>query len=344
MVNNYKRVTKKLVLIVIFLVASLNLNANIEVRLNKLTASIIFTEALLDKSNRPKELKKLFQESKYYKNKNLSIELEKIKPIYKKLRVSKIYGHSKTNKLFSAIMIESVFSDDINSLQNTILSYSLGIDKMQLNKYFATIKKFIPIYEELIWNPSYLKLQRAKEQIENLTIRLKYLGVFKKVEDFYKVNSKEIRPFFITLYPIPGGTSFKALRIENTSPVGIIIREKKINLEWFYSAVVFHEQCHEYFAQYKKELENLVKKYDIKDEKKFIKIFDESVQSSISAGYTYKKLTKGLAENRWYNNKIYDKLAKTIFKDITKYLDNNKSIDEDLITKIIYEYKKLKGI
>lgn len=331
-------------LLLLLWLSPLHANNKIIFQLNKINSYIVFSETILGVSNRPSG-NKLIYDKKYARHKVLKGKRAELKSLYQKIKKSRIYNHPQTVNLISAIHIESSLVQTLNALESRIINnYKISIEKKIIQRYFYLLKFFLPVFEKEIWNSNLTKMKRIKKDLEVLSERINIDQIINKIAHFYHIESKSLRKFYVNLYPIPEGKSFSALRIENTAPVGVIIKNNKLNLEWMLSAVVLHEYCHELYGVNKKKIVKMIASYEpsITKDKNFKKVFDESIQTSISAGFIYSKLTGKLFKGPWYNNTTYDLFSKLMYGEILHYLEKNRKIDDAFIEKSLTLYHQIK--
>lgn len=334
---------KIVLLFFITVVCTLNARADIKFQLNKINSFYIFSEAILGVKNRP-ITHKIQYEKRYKSNTSLENKRAELKSLYKKIRKTRIYDYKGTVSLLSALHIESTFVKSLDALERKIMdNYKTSIRKKELKRYFELLKPFVPIFDELIWNPNYKKMLQVKANLNGLVKEIDLNKIITNIAHFYRLKPKELRDLYVNLYPIINGKSFNALRIQNTAPVGIIINNKKSNLKWMLSAVVLHEFCHEIYGLNKKNILKMITEQSpqLAKDKAFKRVFDESMQTSISAGFIYQKLSGKLFKGPWYNNTTYDLYAKLLYGEIIKYLKTNREIDKEFILKAIQFYQQI---
>lgn len=340
----FQRVAKLIIVCSLIGLFNNSLYAQIKLQLNKMTGLIIFSEAIIGLKNRPMIYKQLYEQY-YNNNQRLEKRRAEFKQLHQYVRRTKIVDYEKSNNLLSAIVIESSFVKSIEELEHLFLHrYKSRINKQLLQNYFLFLKEFLPLYEELIWNKNFEKLQDSKHKIEELLKQINIKEVISTISTFYGLQSSDIRSLYVNLYPLPNAKNFQALRIENSAPVGIIIREKPLNFKWFLSSVVLHEYCHELFAVKKSQFKLMAEEINpaISHDKAFMRIFDESLQTAVSAGYIYNKFSKKLFRGPWYNNGTYDLIAKSIYLELDTYLQQKKPLDRAFMAKILHLYSKIK--
>jgi len=222
--------------------------------------------------------------------------------------------------------MESIKSKTLNEFKMNILKYKTSIKKSTMKKYFSYLKKLMPLYENLIWNKDYNKLVKMKNKIKNLMKKTNYDDLIRQTAIFYGVQIDKIGIINIAFYPIPYGNNIKAYRIKNLETIGILI-SKKQNIIWLTSATILHEISHTIY--FKSKIVN--KNFNFKNKKRKLLVI-EGFATAIGAGWGYNRLTsKNSIYKQWYNNKDYDKVAKKIYPKLKIYLDNNRTIDSDLI-------------
>jgi hypothetical protein len=143
---------------------------------------------------------------------------------------------------------------------------------------------------------------------------------------FYGVKAKDVGVMNIAFYPISYGHRINAYSIGNVETIGIFVGRGQ-NLNWMLSATILHELEHTIYRKSK-----FVKKHflSIKD-KKLNRTINEVFATAIGAGWGYKKLTNRYPTRHWYANKVYDTNAKKLYPIVSKYLNNGKRIDNDIV-------------
>ncbi len=312
----------KIVFLFLFVVFA-NSSELVKLHINKNHALITFVESLCDTRYASKIPKRIYL-NKTTKDKKL---ISSLKKIHRKLSRTSISKHKQTRNLLEALYIESLKSVSLKELEFRIASYRTGLKRSDLKRYFNYLYKIMPIYEKIIWDKDYKKLVQKKEQIVKLMDKYNFDNLIKKVAIFYDVDINDIGNIDVAFYPISKGNNINAYRIKNLETIGVLVNKKQ-NLKWLLTATVLHEISHTIYFKSK-----IVKKnFNIKNKKKRLNII-EGFATTIGAGWGYKQLTGKLINIKWYNNKAYDKFAKTIYKDIEKYLNNNKKLDKRLIKK-----------
>ena len=329
---------KKILLFILLLISFANASDYVEIKINKLHGLISFTESLVSTTYSLKSFKKTYNE-KYQKDTQAQKKLSKYKTLYEKVKVSRIYNYKKTVNLYKMIKIESTFAKSLEELREMVFMHKTAIDKDKLREYFKLLKYFLPIYDELIWKKNYKKLISKAADIKELMIKSKYDLLIKRAARFYGLKSTQIETIYLSLYPIPSGNNTLAFMLGDVESIGVLTNKKKSNVMWLLSATVFHEIVHVFYDKQKKKIASYFKNYKRKSTKKVEKIFNESMATSIGAGWAFYKVSNGLVANgAWYNNKEYNRFAKIIYPTVSEYLDNNKTMDREFFSKIINLY------
>ncbi|MCK5294949.1 MAG: hypothetical protein KAJ49_09870 [Arcobacteraceae bacterium] len=302
----------------------INLSASefINIEINKNHGLLTFIESLSDVryvSKAPKQL--------YIKNLNVDLkELKKLKFLNHKITRGAIYKYPYTRSFLEALYLESINHKTLDTFQKKITSYRTSLKEQDIKRYFDYLKKYTPIYEKLIWDKSYKTLQKRKIKLNHLIQKHNYDKLIRKIAKFYKIPQDEIGLFNIALYPIPFGNNINAYRIKNIETVGVLVNKNQ-NLKWLLTATILHEISHTLYFKSNYIKENFIKYETKKDKTTYQEIF----ATAIGAGWGYNKITNKISSTPWYNNKQYNRVSRKIYPKIKKYLDNNKTIDNDFV-------------
>lgn len=310
-------------LFILFLYSSLFSSELIKISINKNHNLIVFAESLSDTKYVSDIPKKIFLKS------NSTFDLKTFKTLHKKVSKSRIYKHNQTKSLLEALYINSLKHSSFKGFQTDMLAYKTSLNKQVLKSYFKSLKRLEKIYTKLIWDKEYKKLKYKKHQLEKIIKKSNYKNLILKIAKFYGVKKQNLKTMQIALYPLSKASNFRAFSIKNIETIGLY-PHKRQNLKWLLTATVLHEISHTIY--FKSDI--VRKSFNIKNKKDRLKII-ESFATAIGAGWGYEKLSgKVLYKFPWYNNKTYDKLSKRLFVKIKPYLDNNKTIDKNIITYI----------
>ncbi|MFK5985949.1 MAG: hypothetical protein QM479_11065 [Pseudomonadota bacterium] len=329
------------ILILYFFISSTSYASLLEVRINKMHGLVLFIESIAEVKQRAPAHKKIYIAA-YAKNKKIEAYRKELISIHKKFYASKIYGYPKTTRFMSAIMIETTFAKTLAELKNKVMvDHNFSFNKKILQRYFELLDTFLPIYESLIWDKSYADMLETKTRIEKIIAKKDISGMIRTAAIFYLRNPNNLKTFHLNLHPVPKGKSTKAFRIENTASIGVVLggkRKTQMNLKWLLSSTIFHEICHDLYGPNKQRIKKIFAKYSSATAKRVKNIINESLATSIGAGWVFHRLTGANAKNSWYNNKEYNLFAKALYKDVSDYLNHGKALDDQFVQLAITHY------
>lgn len=212
-------------------------------------------------------------------------------------------------------------------------SYGI-IPNSDLNKFYAILSKFLPIYKEIVFKPSKKKFNNQLKQVRELIAKTDINSPFLDVLNFHKSTWDFTIPFHVSLYPIPDSRTkgFTATAFYNQAIGGI---PQGLNDFELLLSVMFHEAFHILYDEQplgvKKDIDLWFRKHKSNSSRYAQLLFNEAITTSLANGYLYRNIKGELLKKSWYNNKYISEMAKAIFSTIEKYLNKKKTIDEDFI-------------
>jgi hypothetical protein len=67
--------------------------------------------------------------------------------------------------------------------------------------------------------------------------------------------------------------------------------------------------------------------------------FNESIATSFGAGWAFHEMTGLQSNGSWYNNRVYDEMAKKVYPMLSSYVNKSKEIDNEFVRKCYEIYK-----
>ena len=254
---------------------------------------------------------------------NYKNDTAKFTLLHKRISKATIYKYNSTKSLLDALYIESLKYTSLKDFKLKMLGYKTSLKKVEFEKYFKYLSKILPIYEKLIWDTTYKKMEDKKLRIEKSMKISDFNSLIKKIAFFYGVNKKEIGLINIAFYPLSFGNRINIYTNDNIKTIGMFIRRKH-NLSWLLGSMILHDISNTIYSKSKIMNDKLLNtKKDT--------IIKEVLSVAISSGWGYNKISNKYAKRPWSKNKEYDKYARIIYPKLKLYLNNNKVIDKEFI-------------
>lgn len=318
----------------------LHASQKVEFTANRIHALLVFVETISGTSNRPQQIKKVFDESKF-NNDESKKHIENFKQLDAAFgNFFEYEGLPKERKngvgVRTLVTTQSAFSRDLNDFRQRIL----GLMKYdELSQLIGVLSYFEPIYESLIWSPNLKALNKATQEFKNKSKSWKLDEMFGKVTAFYSSSWPKDQVFRISLYPVPkeaknsNGQSFGAFE-----SIGFIIGE---DIEQKFG-VVFHELCHSVYDAQSAEFQKKLSSWFLKSSSQFslpaYGLFNEAMATALGNGWAYEKAKGKSDEGEWYNDDKINGLAKAVYPKVVEYLNLNKAIDEEFVNHTINKF------
>lgn len=329
-------------ILLIFLALSLSRASANDIKVNmifsKPLAVFIFIENI-STSNGENVFKEEFEKSRFNdaKFKELISEYQKLYLDYSYTfngypAASKL-GGSTRNLLRSKLVI----SKDLNDFKQ----HSIGIiPNSELYHLSEIINQFIPVYDELIYNPNKIRFE------ENLAKLAEYAATHKLDElintglIFYNSNWDESVPFHFAFYPYPNSESFTAEAFGNSAISAIPNEWEDFDI---LMSVMLHEIYHilynEQSLEFKNELRDLFQKNNSKSSTYSYLLLNEALATACGNGYVFQYLNGKLDPESWYNRSYINEMGKKIFPLVNEYMASSKKIDQEFVNQYIEIYE-----
>ncbi len=326
-----------IILIFVFLAPIAHAEFKVEIRTSKIHGFYDFIETISGKPHHSDIILKFFQESVYNdaKTKQWISEIQHAQESMPGFSFNGFPSSRKSGADVELLFdIQSIFSKDLNDFSTRTLGMMPESDHAH---FFAAAKNILPIYEKLIWNPSFAALTQYKKKLIQVSKKAKIDELFKKAVQFYGSDWPNDQPFVISLYPTPGkkgATSSSSLGA--TESVGVMMSDHDFEGTF---GVMFHELCHSlYSAQpidFQFKLEKMFLNLDSNYSAGTYRLLNEGLATALGNGYAFKSATGKIESHSWYNNQYINAFSKAIYPLVEEYLQKNKTIDEEFVKKSI---------
>lgn len=186
-----------------------------------------------------------------------------------------------------------------------------------------TLNHFLPVYEDLVWNPRSVLLKRQVEEFREQTAATRMCEHLTQVKQFLGSSYPAEKPFLIALSPLPSGG-----RQASGQSMGIVQTvELKPNDKFQTMAdVVFHEAVHAlWFA--KKDANEAMKLFTLEGKGQLpITELYEGMATALGQGW-FAKEAFGRTGKSWYADPIIDHYSKTVWPLYADYLQQGRKLD-----------------
>lgn len=318
---------------------------------NKIHCLFNFIDAISGSNYGSSVLKNYYDKSKYNTPENQKLlneysQLDLYNGIsYSEFPVSRRMGRN----IFEMFIIQSAYSknlDDFSQRTFGLLPYNQHLHLFEL------LKKFEPIYEQLIWREFSTDTYRIVKEFELLAQKNDLTTMFSKAKKFYQSSWPDPIPFVVSIYPIPTDGNAKATPMGNVETVGVYAKETNLSVPF---SSMFHEMCHSIYESQSLETQNEIENYfSGKDRFSFYayQYLNEGLATCIGNGWAYYKITGKLDTASWHSNPYYSDYAKALYPLVKNYLETDKAMDSVFYKKAadifkvtfptaIYEYNNL---
>jgi hypothetical protein len=219
---------------------------------------------------------------------------------------------------------------------------SIGIvTNKTLNELTEIITEFIPIYNELIYNPNKEKFEHQILDITKYSTENKIEKYFETGLLFYNSNWDNSIPFEIAFYPLPNSQGFTAQAFYNNF-ISAIQTNLKDYKDLF--SVMLHEIFHIIYNEQSLEVKTEIDKNFAENKSKSsnyaYQLLNEVLATSLGNGYVFEKLDGKIDSGDWYNRKYINLMAKQIYPLVNEYISQRKSIDKNFIDNYIKQYEE----
>ncbi|WP_281231769.1 hypothetical protein [Flavobacterium gelatinilyticum] len=280
-----------------------------------------------------------FQKSKYNveKYKNLISKFDQLSVHYSFQFEDYPYGSKKTMQTEDVLKKHLIETENLNDFK---LRSAGIIPNKTLSDLGECISEFIPIYNELIYNPNKEKFEKQLDEIKKYSNEHQIENYFKTGLIFYNSSWDNSIPFEAAFYPLPNSKGFTAQAFCNNF-ISAIQTDLKSHKDLF--SVMLHETYHiiydEQSLEVKKEIDTYFKDNESKCSNYAYQLMNEVLATVLGNGYVYEKLDGKIDDGDWYNKKYINLMAKKIYPLTKEYIDQKKPIDKNFIDQYIKLYE-----
>ncbi len=209
-------------------------------------------------------------------------------------------------------------------------SYGI-IPNSDLNIFYSILNQFLPIYREIIYEPTKEKFNNQLVQIKALINRTDMNMLFLQALNFHQSTWDFKIPFFVSLCPIPDSRAkgFTATAFYNQAVSAI--PQGLDNFEFLLS-VMFHEAFHilydEQSLNVKQNIAKWFESHQSNSSRYAQLLFNEAITTTLANGHLYKNIKGELLKSPWYNNEYISKMGEALFPMVKEYINAKKPMDE----------------
>jgi len=303
----------------------------------ELYATYDFLEKLAD--NYPENaFKAEFTKSNY--------NIEKYKNLIRQLDTLKIdyaynfeqYSPTLKSALASRSLIEKNLIDSKTIKEFKAKSFGI-IPNEELSNLSKVIEAFIPIYNELIFEPNKEIFENHLSSINKELVGNKVSKIYNEVMKFYGSDWDTDIPFEVIVYPTVGKSGIGARAFLNVSIIRFPLNFKSYDILF---SVMLHEIFHIGYDSQPMSLKNNLKTWFShtppgNSQYAFL-LLNEVLATALGNGYAYEKLKGKVDVEDWYYVKYVNLMAKEIYPTVVKYLAQGKTIDEEFVKTYVSIY------
>ncbi|MDA8792308.1 hypothetical protein N9N67_03630 [Bacteriovoracaceae bacterium] len=315
---------------------------------------VSFVEAISGYQHGSKSLVKSFKGTKY-DNAKANTELGHVKEILSTLPSYEYDKYPKARhigaNLRELIIGQSIFATSLSDFSNRIISL---LPKHKHARLMEVLKKYDPIYKELVWNKTNKELQSFVQGMRKSVNWEATNSHYSKIINFYQSKWPREDNFTIGVYPVDCEKgSVTAESLVNVQTMGVCVHSKKYLKKW---DIAIHEMSHTLYQNQSEIFQNKVESYFRSSTSKYAYkayfYFNEVLATSIGNGWFHQQVNGKLNNKDWYNNKYINTMAKAMLPSVSDYMRKKQSLDRLFIKKYInlfaekfpnsiYEYKSI---
>jgi len=226
----------------------------------------------------------------------------------------------------------------INS--NSINEFKLAsigiIPNADLFKLCDLLTAFVPVYQELVYQPCKEKFYRQASAIHHLTDSGKLSRFFQAGLTFYHSSWDVQIPFIVDLYPLAGSLHFTATAFYNNAEVAVPVDFQDDNK---LLSVMVHEIFHilydEESIDFKRGIEKAFVNNPSRNSRYAYLLLNEALATTLGNGWVYGQLNGAEDTGVWYRRTYTNLMAKAIYPMTKAYIIAGKSLDTNFIGQYI---------
>lgn len=213
------------------------------------------------------------------------------------------------------------------------------IPNEELAVFSNAIEAFIPIYNELIFQPNKESFESQLATINSELSTNSVLDIFNAIVKFYGTKWDFDIPFKVIANPTVGNSGIGARASLNTAMVRFPLTFKSYEVLF---SVMLHEISHIVYdnqsVTLKSNLLSWFRKTNSKNSTYAFQLLNEVLATSLGNGYSYEYLSDKLDSDDWYYVEYVNLMAKEVYPLVKEYLKEGKTIDEEFVKSYVNIY------
>jgi len=201
------------------------------------------------------------------------------------------------------------------------------------------IETFVPIYNELIYQPNKASFQAQISSINSALAYNDVATIYHDVMRFYGTAWDKDIPFEVIAYPSIGKSGIGARAFLNISVIRFPLNFKSYDVLF---SVMLHEIFHIGYDSQPIKMKNNMKAWfenTLSNNSQYaFLLLNEVLATAMGNGYAYEKLKGSVDTEDWYYTKYVNLLAREIYPVVCNYLAQGKTIDEEFIKTYVNLY------
>lgn len=308
-----------------------------DVKFSELYATYDFITKI--SNNYPENIYKTeFLKSKYYTDDlnneitqfvNLSIDYSYVFNQYPSFLKSGVMSRSLIER-------NLVTSKSIAEFENKTLGI---IPNEDLTKFSNSLRTFLPIYNQLIFEPNKEKFELQKSGIEKYINNQSFGSFFEKGLAFYGAAWDTNQAFEIVLVP-----GLEKNHLNARAFLNVAICEPPLDLKDYnvLFSVTMHEIYHIIYDNQALSLKNNLKEWfrntNSINSQYALLLLNEVLSTDLGNAYVMETLNQKIDDDDWYDDFYITQMAKELYPTVKTYLEAGKTIDENFIKEYVKIY------
>lgn len=262
---------------------------------------------------------------------------------FENLRIDYSYFYNQYPQyLKSGLMSRSIIERNLATSKNIseFIEKSLGIiPNEDLTTFSQILQYFIPIYEQIIFNPNEENFKKQKLSLSQFVDNNKFNLFFEKGLTFYGTEWNKDVPFEIIVIP-----SLEKNNLDARAFINVAICEPSFGLKDYNTlfSVTMHEIYHIIYDNQpltlKNNLQNWFNNTNSKNSQYALLLLNEVLATDLGNAYIMENLNYKINEEDWYANFYITSMAKELYPLVKNYLESNKTIDENFVKEYVKIY------
>lgn len=284
------------------------------------------------------ELKSVFSNSKY----NTEAFKKQIAD-FEQLPIDYTYAFTQyPSPLKTGLMSRDMLERNL-AISQTIADFrnkSFGlIPNEYLSVFSETLENFLPIYQELVFEPNKTAFEVQKNNLQNYIKNNQFYNFFQTGLTFYNTNWDKNIPFELNLL-----LSLDKGNLGARAFINVAVCEAPLDLKDHVSffSVAMHEIYHIVYdnqsLQMKENIQKWFNETKSPNSQYALLLMNEVLATTLGNGYVIEQINKKADEGEWYANKYVSEMAKAIYPVLKKYIEDKKPMDEAFVKAYVNTY------